>query len=156
MKKKSKGGKRAGAGRPKMPEAMETVSIRIKTSDVKKWGGRDKLRVKLCEFVAFPNYVNQVAFFEPGKGITEVRDLKEGEVIPPVQITLSKPAVSFPKPQEQPKAALATSHAKEDILKQISAIRAERVPKERDTVFGRKSWALDQKKRIEELENMLK
>lgn len=156
MKKKSKGGKRVGAGRPKMPEAMETVSIRVKTSDVKKWGGRDKLRVKLCEFVTFPGSFSQVAFFEPGKGITEVRDLKEGEVTLPVQVTLSKPAVSSLKPQEQPKADLATNHTKEDILKQISAIRAEKVPKERDTVFGRKSWALEQKKRIEDLEKQLK
>src|ERR1044072_9736667 len=100
MKKKSKGGKRVGAGRPKMPEAMETVSIRVKTSDVKKWGGRDKLRVKLCDFVAFPSSFNQVAFYDPGKGITEIKDLKEGEIIPPVNVnTGGSKSETFPMRQ---------------------------------------------------------
>ena len=42
-----------------------------------------------------------------------------------------------------------------DLEKQIALIRAEKIPKDRDTIFGRKSWALDQKKRILELESKL-
>ena len=42
-----------------------------------------------------------------------------------------------------------------DIEKQIAAIKAEKIPKDRDTIFGRKSWALDQRKRIAELESKL-
>lgn len=43
-----------------------------------------------------------------------------------------------------------------DVLKQISAIKAEKIPSHRDTLYGRKSWAADQKKRIQELEAKLK
>jgi hypothetical protein len=163
MKKKSKGGKRAGAGRPKMPEAMETVSIRVKTSDVKRWGGRDKLRVKLCEFVAFSSSFNQVSFFEPGKGIVDVRDLKEGEIIPPAKILITTTPEAVPKVIKSTKQSLSLISSKDlpdpgtlSIVHQIAAIKAEKIPKERDTIFGRKSWALEQKKRIEELEKQLK
>ena len=43
-----------------------------------------------------------------------------------------------------------------DIENKIAAIRAEKIPPERNTVFGKKSWAIDQSKRIEELKNQLK
>lgn len=43
-----------------------------------------------------------------------------------------------------------------EIEKQISAIYAEKIPKERDTSLGRKVWASDQRKRISELEERLK
>lgn len=42
------------------------------------------------------------------------------------------------------------------ILAQIKAIEAEKVPKERDTPNGRRSWRLDQKKRIDERKKQLK
>lgn len=41
------------------------------------------------------------------------------------------------------------------ILKEIAYIKEEKIPKERDTPNGRKSWAFDQKKRIQELEKQL-
>ncbi len=41
------------------------------------------------------------------------------------------------------------------ILKQISAIKAETIPTERDTFNGRKIWVVDQQKRIEYLLNKL-
>jgi len=44
----------------------------------------------------------------------------------------------------------------EVIQKQIDEIKKEKIPKERDTINGRKAWALDQKKRIEELEKQIK
>jgi hypothetical protein len=171
MKKKSKGGRRAGAGRPKMSDKMETVSIRVKSVDIKKWGGRESLRKKLCDFVAFPSSFNQVAFFDPSKGAIVVRDLSDGEVLPPVQVNLSKAAVASPKPQERPESE-ALAHSSEhdcqspetfpmrqihngEVKKQIAAIKTEKIPKERDTPIGRKAWALEQKKRIEELEKQL-
>jgi vacuolar-type H+-ATPase subunit I/STV1 len=43
----------------------------------------------------------------------------------------------------------------DEILAKIKAIRDEKCPKERDTPIGRKSWELDQKKRIEELKQKL-
>lgn len=43
-----------------------------------------------------------------------------------------------------------------DIKNQIEVIMAEKIPKERDTSFGRKSWQHDQQKRIETLQSQLK
>lgn len=44
---------------------------------------------------------------------------------------------------------------KETIEREITDIKAEKIPATRDTPMGRKSWALDQKKRIQELEKQL-
>ena len=43
-----------------------------------------------------------------------------------------------------------------DIRAQIEAILAEKIPKERDTFFGRRAWAKEQKQRIESLRNSIK
>ncbi len=43
-----------------------------------------------------------------------------------------------------------------DILKQIEAVKVEKIPKERDTSMGRKVWVNDQYKRIKELEAKLR
>jgi hypothetical protein len=43
-----------------------------------------------------------------------------------------------------------------DIQDKIWAIKSEKIPKERDTPLGRKAWELEQKQRIQELENKLK
>ncbi len=58
-----------------------------------------------------------------------------------------------PKPPEQ---KINPVFNNQDILKQISAIKEEKIPKERDTIFGRKMWNYDQQKRVKELENKLK
>jgi hypothetical protein len=42
------------------------------------------------------------------------------------------------------------------IREQIKSIKEEKIPGVRDTVLGRKSWAIEQKKRIQELEAKLK
>lgn len=44
----------------------------------------------------------------------------------------------------------------EDILKEISAITAEKIPKERDTQLGRPVWTKEQRNRIQSLKNKLK
>lgn len=44
----------------------------------------------------------------------------------------------------------------EDILKQIAAIKAEKIPTHRDTSLGRKVWELEKKQRISDLEKQLK
>lgn len=41
------------------------------------------------------------------------------------------------------------------VAEQIKTIRAERIPKDRDTVLGRKAWAIEQQKRITELEKQI-
>jgi hypothetical protein len=53
--------------------------------------------------------------------------------------------------------AITALEAHQNGLKEkIAAIKAEKIPKERDTPNGRKSWNFDQKKRIEELQSKLK
>ena len=59
-----------------------------------------------------------------------------------------------PPSDEEIKLAAAEANRKE-IQNKIANIKAEKIPKERDTTIGRKSWALDQKKRIQELEAKL-
>lgn len=68
---------------------------------------------------------------------------KDGEVKP-----------VFPKPENV--CLVSPAPDNDEILKQILAIKAEKIPKERDTPFGKKAWEFDQKKRIKELENQLK
>jgi len=43
-----------------------------------------------------------------------------------------------------------------EILSQIAAIKSEKIPAERNTQLGRKSWDNDQRKRISELQSKLK
>lgn len=54
--------------------------------------------------------------------------------------------------QQKPAKPDLNRHA---ILRQIEAIQAEQIPKERDTPLGRPSWRLDQQKRINELKKQL-
>lgn len=44
----------------------------------------------------------------------------------------------------------------EAIQKQIDEIRKEKIPENRNTIYGRKTWELDQNKRINELKKLLK
>jgi len=61
-----------------------------------------------------------------------------------------------PKPEFEYKGVADTKLNNEAILKEIEAIKSEKIPTERNTSNGRKSWAYDQKKRIQELESKLK
>lgn len=63
-------------------------------------------------------------------------------------------SIVFAKEQQVYDAPLVAENV--EIGEKIKAIKAEKLPKDRDTVLGRKSWALEQKKRIEELEKQLK
>lgn len=44
----------------------------------------------------------------------------------------------------------------QEILAQIAAIRAEKIPELRNTTLGRKSWNIEQEKKIAELKSKLK
>lgn len=156
MKKKSKGGKRPGAGRPPLSDAKENVPLRVAKSDIKKWGGKEELKKKLYDFIAFPyqfDSVSVVNFPIPSpKGQKPKDDLRLSNLI---QFTEKPPDEAYdalPLPINVNDDPLR----KMEIQRQIESIRAEKIPKERDTVFGRKSWALEQKKRIEDLEKQIK
>lgn len=79
---------------------------------------------------------------------TEVKDLtKTTSVLKPQE----QPKCNFsintiPEQKEAPSAAQAL----------IDAIKSEKIPKERDTPMGRKAWALEQQKRIQDIKNQLK
>lgn len=144
-----KGGKRIGAGR--RPAEIKKQPVTIYT-DVSKFGGKEGARMAIYKFLdgkihdtgksAFipldiPDELGKISKWPPGKG---------------------KPANDL-KPQEQPKpnSGIAISEASQEAIKrQIAAIRAESIQKDRDTPIGRKAWAMEQKKRIEELEKKLK
>lgn len=156
MEQKSKGGKRAGSGRKPLPEKKNAITVYASESLVSNFGGKEGLRNRIYEYLeTISQFLPKAAVFEDGE--MKIRLATQEEVKNPTTITFkgSRKPESDLKPQGQPVIDLLAHGAKEDILKQIAAIRAERVPKERDTLFGRKAWALDQKKRIEELEKQL-
>lgn len=51
--------------------------------------------------------------------------------------------------------AAISEAAQKQIREDIARIKAERCPPERDTPIGRKSWQIDQQKRIKELQDKL-
>lgn len=59
-------------------------------------------------------------------------------------------------PRERLNEIYGPSEPNSDIQKRIEAIKEETIPKERDTPTGRKVWAMDQQKRITELNKQLK
>lgn len=155
MKKKSKGGRRPGAGRPPLSDAKENVPLRVAKSDIKKWGGKTELKKKLYDFIAFPSQFDSVSvvnFPAPShKGQKPEDDPRLNNL---VQFTEKPPNEAYDAPP-LPITVNDDPLRKMEIQRQIESIRAEKIPKERDTVFGRKSWQIDQQKRIQELQNKL-
>lgn len=96
-----------------------------------------------------PKYV-QIETFNKMLGEYELAKLKLQEFLNPsdkrVDIQDNKPSLPIETP-------LADNS---EILQQIDAIKAEKIPPERNTTNGRKVWAIDQAKRIKELESKLK
>lgn len=110
----------------------------------------------------------------------EIALAKAALSLPP--LIINGPEFSTPYPLTGPKASVALHNAEnkdqftqtahmtkkqfealnepieknEDIQRKIDEIRKEKIPKERDTPIGRKSWQIDQQKRIQELKNQLK
>lgn len=58
-------------------------------------------------------------------------------------------------PKDRVNEIYGPSEPNGDIKKRIEAIKKEAIPKERDTPTGRKVWAMDQQKRITDLEKQL-
>ena len=49
----------------------------------------------------------------------------------------------------------AVSPENDQLEAQIKEIKGEKIPKERDTIMGRKAWKLEQDKRIKELQSKI-
>lgn len=136
---KKRGGPRTGAGRKPADELKKAITIYVKESSIERHGGEISLKEflsKITEGEDFP-VLDMGPTTQAGKNREKKAILKE--VNPPLT--------------EEFKNTFAPEADK--ILDQIAAIRAEKIPKDRDTALGKKSWELDQRKRIEELQNKL-
>lgn len=169
-KKKVKGGKRAGSGRKPSGRQKEAVTV---YTDVSRFGGKAGARMAIYEFLDGKiTDTGKKAFIplDEKKALPSDRKIKhkapkEGKG--PIVADLTKPT-SVLKPQEQPKTNFSINTAPDqraapvdvlrnmDIEEKIQAIKSEKCPKERDTTLGKKSWELEQRKRIQGLENQLK
>lgn len=147
-KKQKRGGKRAGAGRKPSGRQNEAVTV---YTDVSRFGGKVGARMAIYEFLNGKINDTGKSSFIPLDWTPEAHKKSKKAVID----TFTK-AANMLEPQKQPGTQLNNSAAKDAILKEIEAIRAEKCPKERDTPMGRRSWAVDQHKRIQELQNKLK
>jgi len=135
MEEKKKGGKRPGAGRRRLDDPKEQIALYVHQTAISRFGGKDGLKNALYGFI----YGSAVP---DSKLVT----FKKKERAAEVPAALSEP--------EAQKSSPAKSH--ESILAQIEAIRAEKIPKDRDTYLGRKVWQNEQNARIEALKQQLK
>lgn len=155
MKEKLKGGIRKGAGRKPSADPKQPVTMFVETSIIEALGGKDGVRGFLYSCLAVPGPENKIL-------------LSKVELKQKTPKTEKRAPVTDLKPQEQPRANFSPNAipnqkvAPVDVLRnadiqdKIFAIKSEKCPKERDTSLGKKSWELEQKKRIQELENQLK
>lgn len=81
--------------------------------------------------------------------------LKSMVQLPPDYVNVKKVGILTKDGEVKPLVLPKPKINNEAILSQIAAIKAEKVPKERDTLNGRKSWQIDQNKRIIELQDKL-
>jgi hypothetical protein len=163
MKEKSKGGKRSGAGRKPSTDPKQLVTMFVETSIINALGGKEGVRGFLYGCLEPPDPEKKI--LSPDQEIKQKAPKAEKR---PIVTDLTKPT-NVLQPQEQPKTNYSVNtkaHQKEaapvdvlrnaDIQDKIWAIKSEKCPKERDTTLGKKSWELEQKKRIQELEGKLK
>lgn len=174
-KAKKKGGKRVGAGRKPSSVKKEALTI---YSDFSRFGGRDGARIAIYAFLdgkitdtgkssfmplAWPEGAHEIAktkaiaslISQPQavalhnsenpnqlSKVTNVSKKKSKELVKPLPISGFEAAIS--------------EAAQKQIIEDVARIKAERCPPERDTPIGRRSWQMDQQKRILELQNKLK
>lgn len=63
--------------------------------------------------------------------------------------------VEIKKPKKPVEVKSEATVSSDEILRQIEAIKAEKIPQERNTALGKKVWQNDQAKKIKQLENQL-
>jgi len=98
------------------------------------------------------NLQNKNGRIDRSKIIVELVDVENSDFKPQETGKTEKQASVSKKEKEAP---VAPENNNEGILEQIKAIQLEKIPKERDTLYGRKAWNIDQYKRIEELKSKL-
>jgi hypothetical protein len=155
MKPKSnKGGKRIGAGRKPGKTYKEPITVYANDKVLTKFGGKEGVRVALYTYME-GTITSASNKFIPMELPAEIAPKTKSTSIK----ALTKPTNDL-KPHEQAKSNYSINTEQGDeltILEQIKAIKAEKCPELRaKTPLGKKSWELDQKKRIQELEKQLK
>jgi hypothetical protein len=150
MKEKKKGGRRSGAGRKPSADPKLPVTIFVETSIINSFGGKEGVQF-VC-YAALGSGNNSILSGLEAKEIPK----KEQINLPSDVLIAPMPASEPPKPQDSSFVIGVDVYRDQDIEAKIAAIKAEKIPKERDTMIGRKVWANEQKKRIEELEKQLK
>lgn len=142
---KKKGGKRSGAGRRPSEVKKEAVTI---YTDVSKFGGKEGARMAIYEFLnGNINLINQKSFMPlPESTLVALHNAENKDQLTTAHLMTQKQLEALNEPPKEDA----------DIQKRIDEIKAEKIPKERDTPMGRKAWELDKKKRIQELQNKLK
>jgi hypothetical protein len=138
---KKRGGKRPGAGRKPAQIPMIPVTIYVSKPDVQAWGGKVALRDKLAALVACTKIPS---------------DVFSAKVVNPVTPKQSVALHNAENKDQMTEVFPMRQLHNGEILKQIGEIEAEKIPKERDTAFGRRAWQLDQQKRIDKLKSQLK
>jgi hypothetical protein len=124
---KKRGGKREGAGRKPLGEKKVPATVYVHQSHVEP----------IKEFAKK---------LEEGRVATVLKQAEE-KIIPALYGPLGECSGDF---------TLNTVFDLGEIQKQIDTIRAEKIPKERDTPLGRKVWQQEQDAKIKELQNKLK
>lgn len=142
--KKKRGGPRTGAGRKPVDEPKKPITIYVKESSIERHGGEIALKELLTAVAESPAFREASIVMENKPAPTE--GFKK--TFPPSDADIKAAGI----PKETKPFAPETSK----ILDQIAAIRAEKIPESRNTPLGKRSWELDQRKRIEELQNKLK
>lgn len=169
MKKKEekkRGGARPGAGRKPVTAPMVPVTIYVPEPEVQNWGGKEAMKEKLTAIVSAGPLLlhpSQRALLSSAPKTKAAKDRERDEILSQVNPPLTEEfKKTFPPSDDDIKSAGIQKHEKpfapetNKILDQIAAIRAEKIPKERDTTYGRRAWQLDQQKRIQELQAKLK
>lgn len=154
---KKRGGPRKGAGRKPGEELKKAVTIYVKESSIERHGGElflKEILSKVAEGELWPIPASE-SMTRAQKNQEKKQMLKA--VNPPLTDQFKK---TFPPSDADIKAAGIPKDTKpapdtSKILDQIAAIRAEKIPAERNTAIGKKVWEMDQKKRIEELQSKL-
>lgn len=155
-KPKKKGGKRAGAGRKPSSVKKEALTI---YADFSRFGGREGARISIYEFLDGKISLTDEKRFLPldDKTLVALHNAENPDQSAKAYNISKKKAEALLKPVVPSRLEAAISEAaQKQIREDIAHIKAERCPPERDTPIGRKSWQIDQQKRIQELQNKLK
>ncbi len=141
-----RGGKRPGAGRKE--QALKKLQVFFYINADKAAAFKEEAQAIADRYNGAEKVIEAQPFADEAKKRKRAKKTQNEVSISEADIKKCQDAI-FPPDKETEK------HTRE-IEKQIAAIKAEKIPKERDTVIGRKVWHADQSARIADLQRQLK